>query len=59
MHLFCYLCLSLPNCHVCFFQPCGHLSEKADILALLVFLCFWHFPLRFPGSGVILDYIDS
>ena len=26
---FYYLCLSLPLCHVCFLQPCGHLVGKS------------------------------
>ena len=30
--LFCYSCLSLPYCDVCFLQPCGHLLGKG-----------WHF----------------
>ena len=57
----CYLCLSLPYCHVCSLQPCGHLLEKGLLLGSLVcdvFLWFCHFPMRFPGSGVVLDCFD-
>ena len=54
--LFCYLCLLY--CLFCFLQTCGH----ADLLALFLYdglLCFCHFPIRRPGSGVVLDCIDS
>ena len=45
---FCYLCLSLIYCLVCFLQQCDHLLGRAVLLALLcdVFLCFCHFPIR-------------
>ena len=35
--------------------------DRADLLALLylMFLVFCHFPLWWPGSGVIIDCIDS
>ena len=35
--------------------------ERADLLALVcyVLLCFCHFPMWYPGSGVVLDGIDS
>ena len=35
--------------------------ERADLLALVcdVELCFCHFPMWYPGSGVILNCIDS
>ena len=35
--------------------------ERADPLALIcdVWLCFCHFPMWYPGSGVVLDFIDS
>ena len=35
--------------------------ERADLLALVcdVSLCFCHFPMVCPGSGVVLDCIDS
>ena len=48
--LSCYLCLSLPYCDISFLQPCGHLCD--------VFLCFCHFPIRCPGSGVVLNCTD-
>ena len=56
------LCLSLPYCNVCFLQPCGHLLGKGRPLGLLecdVFLCFCHFLILCPGSGGVLDYINS
>ena len=35
--------------------------ERADLLALVcdVKLCFCHFPMQHPGSGVVLDCIYS
>ena len=35
--------------------------EGADLLALVcdVKLCFCYFPMWYPGSGVVLDCIDS
>ena len=35
--------------------------ERPGLLALLcvMFNCFCHFPVRRPGSGVVLDCIDS
>ena len=35
--------------------------ERADLLALVcdVLLCFCHFPIWCPGSGVMLDCLDS
>ena len=46
---------------VCSLQPCGHLLGKGWPLGSLVcdiFLCFCHFPMWFPESGVVLDCID-
>ena len=36
---------------VCSFQPCGHLY--------VMFLVFLSLPMWCPGSGVVLDCIDS
>ena len=35
--------------------------ERANPLALVcdVLLCFCHFPMWYPGSGLVLDGIDS
>ena len=34
--------------------------ERAGLLALLYFLlCFCHFPMWYPWSGVVLDCFDS
>ena len=33
--------------------------ERADLLKVTVFLFFCHFPMWCPGSGVVLDCIDS
>ena len=43
-------------------QPCGHLLGKGWPLGASVcevFMCFCHVPIRCPGSGVVLDCIDS
>ena len=44
--------------HCCNVVTC---LEKADLLALVcdVKLCFCHFPMWYPGSGVVLECIDS
>ena len=52
---------------VCHAFPSGHCClvvnslERDDLLALDcdVQLCFCHFPMWYPGSGVVLDCIDS
>ena len=47
---------------VCSLQPCGHLLGKGWPLGSLVcdiFLCFSLFLKWCPGSGVVLDCIDS
>ena len=49
----CYLCLSLPYCHVCFLQPCVHLLGKGLPLGSLVcdvYLRFCHIPIRCLGQ---------
>ena len=41
----------------CLFVPCGHLLGKGSSLwCLIVSLSLSHW---YPGSGVVLDYIDS
>ena len=44
--------------HCCLVVTCW---ERADLVALAcdVLLCFCHFPMWYPGSGEVLDYIDS
>ena len=44
--------------HCCLVVTCW---EWADPLGLVcdVDLSFCHFPMWYPGSGVVLDYIDS
>ena len=44
--------------HCCLVVTCW---ERADLLALVcdVLLCFYHFHMWYPGSGVVLDCIDS
>ena len=40
-------------------QPVDHRLGKGWALVWDVFLCFCHFPMSCPGSGVVLDRIDS
>ena len=56
------MCLSLLYCLVCSSPPCDYLLGKDWPLGSLlcdVFLGFCHFPIWCPGSGVVLDCIDS
>ena len=63
MDILCYFCLvfALPFVRVCLYVPCGHLLGKGWPLgsrlwcltvSLLLSQCY-------PGSGVVLDCIDS
>ena len=49
---------ALVSVHCCLVVTCW---ERADILALVcdVKLYFCHFPMWYPGSGEVLDCIDS
>ena len=53
----CYLCLVIVMLLRLFIAAC----ERADLLALVcdVYLWFCYFPMWYPGSGVVLDCIDS
>ena len=51
-------------CHAFASVHCCHVVtswKRTDLLALVcdVLLCFCHFPMRYPRSGVVLDCIDS
>ena len=60
------LCFFLPcdcyaNVRVCLYVPCGHLLGKgwplgSGLWCLTVSLLLFHW---YPGSGVVLDCIDS
>ena len=57
--LFLYgVCHDFASTHYCLVVTCW---EIADLLALVcgVKLCGCYFPIRYPGSGVVLDCIDS
>ena len=59
MGLFFYFCVFL--CHIVVSVSCSLVVtcwERADLLAD-VLLCLYHFSIRCPGSGVLLDCIDS
>ena len=62
MDPFCNLCLSLSYCLVFSCSLVVTCWERADLVGLLYvtfFVCFCHFPIWCPGSGVVLDCIDS
>ena len=52
------VCQAFASVHCCLVVTC---LERADLLVLVcdVQLCFCHFSMRYPGSGVLLDCIDS
>ena len=43
------------SCLVCSLQPCGHLLGRGLPLDCDVLLCYCHFPVWCPWSGVVLD----
>ena len=47
--------------HVCLFVPCGHLLGKGWPLGSSLWCLIVSLPLSnwYPGSGVVLDCIDS
>ena len=51
------VCYAFVSAHCCLVVT----WESADLLALVcdVKLCFCHFPMWYPGSGMVLDLIDS
>ena len=53
-----FVCHALASVHCCLVVICW---ERADLLTLVsdVKLCFCHFPMWYPESGVVLDCIDS
>ena len=63
MNLLCFfwLVFALPLCASVYNVPCGHLLEKgwplgSRLWCLIVSLSLSHW---YPGSGVVLDCIDS
>ena len=57
----CYSSLVFVMLSRLFILPYGHLLGRADFLALVCddLLCFCNFPMWYPGSGVLLNCIDS
>ena len=53
-----YVCHDFASAHCCLVVTCW---ERADLLALVcgVKLGGCNFPIWYPGSGVVLDCIDS
>ena len=51
------VCHAFASVYCCLVYTC---LERADLLGLVcdVILCFYHFPMWYPGSGVVLDCID-
>ena len=61
MDPFCYLCF-VSYCLFCSLQPCDHVLGKGRPLGSLVcdvLLCFCHFPIWCPGSGVVFDCMNT
>ena len=57
-----YLCFVSIMLSCLSIQPCSHLLGKGWPLGSLVcdvFLCYSHFPMRCPGSSLVIDCIDS
>ena len=56
MYVLCLSCFCVSS-----LLPCGHLLEKGCLLAHVcdVLLCFSYIHMWYPGSGVVLVYIDS
>ena len=54
--IFCYAFM-----HVCLLMPCGHLLGKGCPLGspLLCLIVTWSISHWYPGSGVVLDCVDS
>ena len=62
MDLFCYLCFVSVMLFFCSLQHCGNLLAMDKLLGSPVcdvFLCFCHFPMWCPGSGVLFECINS
>ena len=57
LFLYC-VCHVFASVHCCLVVACW---ERGDLLALIcgVKLCDCNFPIWYPGSGVVLDCIDS
>ena len=51
--------LSLPFVMSVYCSPVATCWEKFDLLALLCYFRFCHFPIWCPGSGLVLDCMDS
>ena len=52
------VCHAFVSVHCCLVVTCW---ERSDLLNLVcdVWLYFGHFPMWCPGSGVVLDCVDS
>ena len=49
------VCHAFASVHCCLVVTCW---ERADLLALVCDVKLCHFPMWYPGSGVVLDCID-
>ena len=52
------VCHDFASIHCCLVVTCW---ESADLSALVsdVKLCTCHFPMWYPGSGMVLDFVNS
>ena len=58
------VCHAFLSVHAALWPPAGKgltswLSCVIYFVVVVVFLCFCHFPMWYPGSGVVLDCVDS
>ena len=62
MDYFCYLCFVVVMLSCLFIAALWSAAGKGLAswrLCVMFFVCFCHFPMWCPGSGVVLDCIDS
>ena len=52
------VCHAFLSVHCSLVATCREMSGLFALLCVM-FLCFCHFPIWCPGSGVVLDSIDS
>ena len=53
------VCHVFESVHCCLVVTCWEIHDLLALVCDVVLFCFYHFPMRYPGSGVVLDCIDS
>ena len=62
MNHLCYLCLvffMLLRLFIAALRSPARKRGTSSLLFVMFLLCFCHFPMWYPGSGVVLDCINS